>query len=272
MDQRRFEGKVALVTGAARGQGRAHALRLAGEGADVVLVDLEGPAATGSELAQAFAATVADLEGLGATVVAGGADVREVAELRSLLDPAVADLGRLDVVVANAGVVSISPTLEEDEASWERTLGVNVTGVWNTCRAALPHLIDGGRGGSIVITGSTMAVKVAPQIASYATSKHGVVGLAKVLALEFAPHSIRVNVVHPTVVDSPMLAVIAPDGMDRKQLSEHYRAVNALPTGWVQPEDIATAAAFLASDEARFITGAALPVDAGALLVSGSPR
>jgi (+)-trans-carveol dehydrogenase len=270
---RRFVDRVALVTGAARGQGRAHALRLAREGADVIATDLHEPGADAAEpLARDLAETVELVRAMGRCVVAGAADVRDATQLRGLVEAGVAQLGRLDVVVANAGIVADGGVLDESDASWDRLIAVNLTGVWHTCRAAVPHLIAGGRGGAIVMVGSTMGVKAAPQVAGYVASKHGVVGLMQTLALELAPHWIRVNVVHPTVVDSPMMAVLAPANLDREELAARYRSVHALPVGWIEPHDVSAAVAFLASDEARYVTGVSLPVDAGALLVSGSAR
>jgi SDR family mycofactocin-dependent oxidoreductase len=261
----RFAGRVALVTGASRGQGQSHAIRLAQEGADVIVTDLlpDDPVTDG------FAETVGHVQELGRRVVARSADVRDEVALRGVVDAGVAELGRLDVVVANAGVVSIAPSLDASPESWQLALDVNLTGVWHTCRASLPHLIAGGRGGSIVITGSTQAFKATPRVAAYATSKHGTIGLMKTLAIEFAEHMIRVNSVHPTTVRTPMLAQISPDGLTEEELVEHYRHVNALPVPWVESIDVSNAIAFLASDEARYINGVALPVDAGALLVGG---
>jgi NAD(P)-dependent dehydrogenase (short-subunit alcohol dehydrogenase family) len=158
--------------------------------------------------------------------------------------------------------------MEETQEGWQRTLDVNLTGVWNTCRAAIPALRDGG---AIVIVGSTQAFKASAQIPAYVASKHGVVGLAKSLALELAERMIRVNSVHPTTVFSPMIAAVAPPGLSEEELRAHYRPANALPVPWVEPVDVSNAVLFLASEEARYVTGAALPVDAGALLVSGRP-
>jgi SDR family mycofactocin-dependent oxidoreductase len=264
----RLEGRVALVTGAAGGQGRSHAVRLAEEGAHLVVTDLEGSGADGDGLA----GTAAAVEALGRRVVSGAADVRDEAQLRELLATAVGALGRLDIVVANAGVVAIKPSLEEDaEEGWRRALDVNLGGVWHTARAALPHLIAGGRGGSIVITGSTQAFKATPGVAAYAASKTGTIGLMRTLAVEFAEHMIRVNSVHPTTVWTPMLAGLAPAGLDEEELRAFYLPVNALPVPWVEAVDVSNAVVFLASDEARYVTGASLPVDAGALLVGGRP-
>ena len=262
----RFAGRVALVTGAARGQGREHAVRFAREGADLILTDLRAP----DEEPDGLAATAALVGQAGRRVAARAADVRDESMLRAAVADGVRELGRLDVAVANAGVLSVAPSLEETAEGWQRTLDVNLTGAWNTARAALPYLIEGG-GGSIVVVGSTQAFKVSANLAAYVASKHGVVGLAKALALEFAEHNVRVNSVHPTTVWTPMIADVAPAGMSEAQLRTHYRTANALPVPWIEPVDVSNAILFLASDEARYVTGASLPVDAGALLVSGRP-
>ena len=193
--------------------------------------------------------------------------MRDEESLRAVVDDGVAQLGRLDVVVANAGVVSSAPSLEVSPESWQLALDVNLTGVWHTCRVGIPHLISGGRGGAVVITGSTQAFRATPRVAAYATSKHGTVGLMKTLAAEFAEHMIRVNSVHPTMVRSPMLDEITPPNLTEDQVRAHFQVMHALPVPWVEPEDVSDAVAFLASDEARYITGVALPLDAGALLL-----
>lgn len=264
----RLAGRVALVTGAARGQGRVHAVRLAEEGADVIATDLRSPEADPEGLAQ----TAAEVEARGRRVVARAADVRDEEQMRAVVAQAVAELGRLDVVVANAGVATMQPSLDPDGGeTWRLALDVNLTGPWNTARAALPHVIEGGRGGSIVVIASTQSYKASPGMAGYAASKAGVLGLVRTLAIEFAEQMIRVNSVHPTTVWSPMLAELAPPGFDERQRRDFFRPVNALPVPWVEAEDVSNAVLFLASDEARYITGAALPVDAGALLVGGRP-
>lgn len=259
----RLAGRVALVTGAARGQGQAHAVRLAEEGADIIATDLGE-----DDLRE----TAERVRALGHKIVTRAADVRDEAQLRAAVAEGYAELGSLDVVVANAGVVSIAPSTDPDAGeTWRLALDVNLTGVWHTCRSALPHMIDGGRGGSIVITGSTQAFKSTPRVAAYAASKAGLLGLMRTLAVEFAEHMIRVNSVHPTTVWTPMLAEIAPDGLSEEELRAFYLPVNALPVPWIEAVDVSNAVVFLASDEARYITGAALPVDAGALLVGGRP-
>jgi SDR family mycofactocin-dependent oxidoreductase len=255
----RFAGKVALVTGAAQGQGRAHAVRFAQEGADVIVTDIGGV----EETAAAVAAT-------GRRFFARDADVRDAAALRAVVDAGVEELGGLDAVVANAGVIKVTPTLDDDaDEIWKRTIDVNLTGTWNTCRATLPHLVARG-GGAIVIAGSTQAVRPTSMVSAYAASKHGLVGLVKTLGLEFAEHRVRVNIVHPTTVRTPMLSSLAPDLSEQEQ-AELFDYVNALPVPWVEPEDVSEAILFLASDAARYVTGAQLPVDAGALLCGPRP-
>ena len=272
----RVEGKVAFITGAARGQGRSHAVRLAQEGADIIAVDLAGqvasvpyPMATPEDLDQ----TVKEVEALDRRIVARQADVRDYAALKSALDEGVAQLGRLDIVCANAGIASFGPADELDETTWRDMIDINLTGMWHTCKAAIPHLVEGGRGGSIVITSSDAGLKGFPNLAHYVSAKHGVVGLMRTLALELAPHMIRVNSLHPTSVNTDMIQnaptyeLFAPDLAEKdrtkERLTERFQAMNALPIPWVEPVDISNAVLFLASDEARYITGVPLPVDAG---------
>lgn len=262
----RLAGKVAFVTGAARGQGRSHVVRFAEEGADIIATDIVGP-----DQDEDFAQTVKLVEATGRRIVAIGADVRDESRLEHAVAQGIDRFGRLDVAVANAGVIFVEPTLEATEEKWRLTLDVNVTGAFHAARAALPPMIEGARGGAIVITGSTMAHKATPSIAAYATSKHAIIGLTKVLAIEFAPHNIRVNSVHPTTVNTGMLDSITPGGLANEEIQDYYKnVVNALPVAWVEPVDVSNAIVFLVSEEARYITGVALPVDAGALLVSGS--
>jgi (+)-trans-carveol dehydrogenase len=225
------------------------------------------PPATEEDLAE----TVRQVEKLDRRIVATKADVRDVAALQAAVDDGVAQLGRLDIVSANAGVFEVGPALEVTEATWENIIGTNLTGVWNTCKVALPHIIAGGRGGSIVLTSSTAGLRGAPNMVHYAASKHGVVGVMRVLANEFAEHSIRVNTVHPTGVDTDMIqnrkvwGLFNPADPDptRESAEPIFQSTNALPIPWVQTVDISNAVLFLASDEARYITGVTLPVDAG---------
>jgi SDR family mycofactocin-dependent oxidoreductase len=274
----KLEGKVAFITGAARGQGRSHAIRLAQEGADIIAIDIcedmpgmPYPGATEADLAE----TVKEVEALDRRIVAHKADVRDYAGLKAALDDGVAQLGRLDIVSANAGIGS-SPYLTQDleEATWQDMVDVNLTGVWHTAKASIPHLIAGGRGGALILTSSAAGLKAYPNITHYVSAKHGVVGLMRTLALELAPHSIRVNSIHPTQVDTTMIQNEATWRLFRPDL-EHptaedfapaSQAMNALPIPWVEPVDISNALLFLASDEARYITGVALPVDAGCVI------
>jgi SDR family mycofactocin-dependent oxidoreductase len=275
----RVEGKVAFITGAARGQGRSNALRLAEEGAAIIAVDIcdsvpgtPYPGSTPADLDE----TVSLVEQAGGIIRAAIADVRDVGVLRDVLDRYVPELGRLDIVNANAGILLPSrPSTELSERAWQDMIDINLTGVWHTAKVAIPHLISGGRGGSITLTGSAAALQGYPNIAHYVSAKHGLVGLMRSLALELGQHWIRVNSIHPTQVNTAMtinpstFRVFRPDIPD-PQIEDFIpasRALHALPTPWVEPVDISNALVFLASDEARYITGVALPVDAGNLLV-----
>lgn len=273
----RVQGKVAFITGAARSQGRSHAVRLAEEGADIIAVDVPEavpslsayPLATDEDLAE----TVKRVEALDRRIVAHKADVRDSAALKAALDDGVAQLGRLDIVVANAGIYQVSPALELDDAAWQETIGINLTGVWHTVKASLPHLIDGG-GGSIILTSSVLGLRGGANSVHYSTAKHGIVGIMRSVASEFAQHRVRVNSVHPTLVNTIMIqneqvwGLFEPDNPNptRESATPVFQTINSLPVPWVEPVDISNAVLFLASDEARYITGVTLPVDAGALL------
>lgn len=264
----RVEGKVALITGAARGMGRAHAVRLAGEGADVVLVDVCAPLpsvaydpATPADLEE----TVALVEKAGRRAVAARLDVRDLEALRAAVDGAVADLGRLDVIVANAGICvprawdQVTPQIFED------TMSTNVTGVWNTVMAGAPHLVEAG-GGSIVLVSSAAGIKVQPFMVPYTASKFAVRGMAKAFAAELAKHHIRVNSLHPTGVATPMgsgdmQAVLGAAMAGDQRLGMMF--ANMLPVEITQPEDVADSVLFLASDESRYVTAHELAPDAG---------
>lgn len=276
----KLKGKVAFVTGAARGQGRSHAIELAKEGADIIAIDIAHdlpdlglgyPMGTSEELAE----TAAAVEQLDRRIFTAEVDVRDGAGLKRALDAGVAELGRLDVVAANAGVGATSvPTYEIEDDIWEKTLAINLTGVWKTCKAAVPHLIAGGDGGSIILTSSIAGLRGYPGIGAYVSAKHGVVGLMRVLASELAQHSIRVNSVHPTQVDTPMIRneamyhLFCPDKED--PTLEDFTAVStsmhALPVPWAEVLDISRALVFLASEDSRLITGVPLPIDAGLLI------
>jgi SDR family mycofactocin-dependent oxidoreductase len=274
----RVAGKVAFITGAARGQGRSHAIRLAQEGADIIAVDIceDVPGipyagATEADLAE----TVKQVEALDRRIVAAKADVRDYAGLKSALDDGVAQLGRLDIVSANAGIGTAPVSAwEMEESIWQTMLDINLTGVWHTTKATIPHLIEGNRGGSIILTSSAAGLQAYPSIAHYVSAKHGVVGLMRALALELAPYFIRVNSLHPTQVDTPMIQneptwrLFRPDLEHPTQadFAPASQAMNALPIPWVDPVDISNAVLYLASDESRYVTGVTLPVDAGAVI------
>jgi (+)-trans-carveol dehydrogenase len=274
----RLEGKVAFITGAARGQGRSHAIRLAQEGADIIAVDIcedvanvPYPGPSEADLAD----TVKQVEALDRRIVATKVDVRDLSALRKAVDDGVSQLGRLDIVSANAGISS-APHAASDIAEdvWRDMIDINLTGVWHTTKVTIPHLIAGGRGGSIILTSSAAGLKAYENVAHYVSAKHGVVGLMRTLALELAPHNIRVNSIHPTQVDTDMIMNDATyklfrpdlDAPTREDFEPASQAMNALPIPWVEPIDISNALLFLASDEARYITGVPLPVDAGCLV------
>jgi (+)-trans-carveol dehydrogenase len=274
----RVEGKVAFITGAGRGQGRSHAVRLAQEGADIVAIDIchdvDGalPMATADDLAE----TVKLVEALDRRIVARQADVRDFDAVKAAVDAGVEELGRLDIVLANAGIASVAGPVEVMSAdSWKNTIDINLTGLWHTARAAVPHLIAGGQGGSIVLTSSVAGLKAMPGMSGYVSAKHGVIGLMRTLAVELGQHRIRVNTVLPTNVNTPMFMNEGAFKLFRPDMEnpgpDDVAAVIAqfmhvLPVGWVEPEDISNAILFLVSDEGRYITGVTLPVDAGALI------
>jgi SDR family mycofactocin-dependent oxidoreductase len=272
----RLEGKVAFITGAARGQGRAHAIRFAEEGADVIAVDalvdvasIGYPMATRDDLDE----TVRQVEAHGRRIVAAQADVRDGPGLQKVLDDAVAALGRLDVVVANAGVASFAQAEDISDAMWDDMIDINLSGVFRTVRAAIPHLKRTGDGGAIVLIGSVGGLRGIANIAHYSAAKFGLVGLMKVLALELAPAGVRVNVVHPTNVDTTMIhnpslyGLLFPDRdpatVTREEAREVMSAMTVLPVGWVDPADVTEAILYLVSATGRYVTGIELPVDAG---------
>ncbi len=273
----RLKDKVAFVTGAARGQGRSHAIRLAEEGADIIAIDICAqvdsvpfPMATPEDLAE----TVEAVEALDRRIIATQADVRDYGAVKSAVDAGVAELGRLDIVAANAGIASYAESVDLEEQTWQDVVDTNLTGVWHAAKAAIPHIRAGGRGGSIILTSSTAGLMAYPHLSHYTAAKHGVVGLMKTLALELAPDMIRVNTVNPTSVNTPMiqnqptytLFLGGKADATREEAQAAFETMNALPIPWVEAVDISNAIVFLASDEARYITGVALPVDAGTLI------
>jgi (+)-trans-carveol dehydrogenase len=271
----RVAGKVALVTGAARGQGRSHAVRLAEEGADIIAIDVcrqyqsvPYPMSTPEDLQE----TARQIEALDRRVYAVQADVTDRDGLDTAVRAGIAELGRLDIVCANAGIASYGLSWELSPLEWDQMIEVNLTGVWNTMRAAVPHMIEQGQGGSLIFTSSTGGIVSIPQASHYSSAKRGVVGLAKSLVQELGPHMIRVNTVHPTGVDTDMVHNDYTYGLflpgvktGTKELAAPiFVNQNAIPVPWVDPRDISNAVLFLASDESRYVTGCELTVDAGA--------
>ena len=271
----RLHGKTALITGAARGIGRAQAVRFAQEGADIVALDICGPVDT----VIIPHSTPGDLDETARLVTEAGArvhtevvDVRDLSAMRAAADRGAEQFGGLDIVCATAGITSRAAAVDMDENAWRTMLDVNLTGVWHTCRVTAPHLIARG-GGAMVLTNSIAGMRGLVGVAHYTAAKHGVTGLMRSLAHELAPHGIRVNCVHPTNVDTPMIQNEAVSSAFRPELdrpptraefAEAARTMNLLAVPWVEPVDVANATLFLASDEARYITAVNLPVDAGA--------
>jgi SDR family mycofactocin-dependent oxidoreductase len=267
-----LDGRVAFITGAARGQGRSHAVRLASEGADIIAIDIcrniasnQYDLATPDDLDE----TVRLVEKQNRRVVAAPADVRDRARLGAVLDDAVAALGRLDIVIANAGIAPMSFDDDdiEGDAAFRDVIDVNLIGVWNTCRVSIPHLMAGGRGGAMVLTSSTAGIKGYAGSTSgavgYTAAKHGIVGIMRTLANDLAPHRIRVNTVHPTGVNTLMAVNPVMQQWIAEDPSRGEHMNNPLPVEVLEPEDISDAVAFLVSDAARYVTGVMLPVDAG---------
>lgn len=274
----RLDGKVVFITGVARGQGRSHAIRFAEEGADIIGIDVvepiagsTSPPATQAEMDE----TVAAVEALDRRIIATKADVRSLAQLKKAVDDGVAQLGRLDIVIANAGVSTfMGPAESLSEEAFVDMVDINLTGVWRSCAAAIPHIKAGGTGGSVIMTSSVAGLMPYANVGHYVAAKHGVVGLMRTMAVELAPHQIRVNSIHPTTVDTPMVNNEATFKLFRPDLEnptaddfvEAAKVMNALPIGWVDAVDISNAMVWLASDEARYVTGVTLPVDAGAFI------
>src|SRR5215217_4009723 len=252
----RVEGKVAFITGAARGQGRAHAVRLAQEGADIIAVDIckqidsvQIPLSTPEDLAE-----TADLvKGLNRRIYTAEVDTRDFDALKAAVDAGVEQLGRLDIIVANAGIGNGGATLDKtSEGDWTDMIDVNLGGVWKTVKAGVPHILAVGRGGSIVLTSSVGGLKAYPHTGHYIAAKHGVVGLMRTFAVELGQHSIRVNSVHPTNVNTPMfmnegtMKLFRPDleNPGPEDLKPAAQFMHVLPVGWVEPIDISNAVLF----------------------------
>ena len=277
-----LDGKVAFITGAARGQGRSHALALAREGADIVALDIGRdafesvpyPLGTEAELDE----TLAAVEALGRRALKGVADVRDLAQIQAVVDTALETFDGIDIVCANAGIGSFFVSWEITSQQWQDMIDVNLTGVFNTTRATLPSMIERGEGGSLVLTSSTAGLIGYAHTAHYTAAKHGVIGLMKVLAQELGPHRIRVNAVCPTTVNTPLVVndatfqLFAPDVSNptADDVREAFAGLNSLPDlPWIEPEDVSEAVVWLCSDAARYVTGLAMPIDAGNTVKKG---
>lgn len=270
----RLEGKVAFITGAARGMGRAHAVRLAQEGADIIATDLardepdiDYRQGTPEDLQE----TVRLVEAEGRRIIARTADVRDQAALDAVVAEGTEAFGGIDILVSNAGISNQSGVLELTDEQWQTLLSVNLVGAWHAIKAVGPGMIERGKGGSIVIISSTAGLVGAPNQAHYTASKHGLQGLAATTANELGQHGIRVNTVNPGMVNTEMamnerlLKAYIPDVAEptMDDVARVFGGLALLPVAWVEPEDVSNAVLFLASDEARFVTGVSIPVDAG---------
>ena len=264
----RVAGKVALITGAARGQGRAHALRLADEGADVIVVDVCAPlpsVAYDSATPEDLDETVRQVEKTGRRVISGIVDIRDLAALRAIVDDAAGRLGRLDVVVANAGICVPKAWDQVTRQIFDDTISTNVTGTWNTVMAGAPHLVAAG-GGSVILISSAAGLKVQPFMIPYTTSKFAVRGMAKAFAAELAKDGIRVNSVHPTGVNTPMGSGRMQEELGAAMAGDQRLGamfMNMMPVDITEPADVADTVLFLASDESKFITAHEIAPDAG---------
>jgi len=269
----RVEGKIAFVSGAGRGQGRSHAVRLAEEGADIIAVDICAPVESvtyGMSTEADLAETARLVESLDRRIVTAAADVRDFDRLQSVLESGREELGGIDIVVANAGIASYAAGHEITEAAFDEMIDIDLKGVWHTLKAAVPHLIE-QQSGSIVICASAAGVIGPPGLAHYVAAKHGAIGLMRAFANELGASMIRVNAVCPTQVDTPMIMhdeiyrMFRPDldAPTKEDIVEVSTNMNLIPVPWVDVRDVSNAVLFLASDEARYITGTALPVDAG---------
>lgn len=271
-----FEGRVVFVTGAARGQGRSHAVRFAEEGADVIALDIakdsietvEYELGTEAELDE----TIALIERSGRRAIKGVADVRNLEEVQAVVDRGLAEFGKIDIVLANAGIGTWGVGWELSAQMWQEMIDVNLTGVWNATRAALPSMVERGEGGCLVLTSSAAGINGYVSTAHYTAAKHGVVGLTKVLAQELGAHDIRVNCVCPTTVNSKMVdndatfRLFRPDlenpGQD--DVRDIFAGLNVIPDlPWIEPSDVTEAILWLASSRSQYVTGIALPIDAG---------
>lgn len=271
----RVSGKVALVTGAARGQGRSHAIELAKEGAAIVATDVgvgtlpgvEYPVGTSEELEE----TARMVREVGGKIVIAEADTRDADAVQAVVDAGIAEFGYIDVVVANAGVFTWGAAAELSWPDWHTVVDINLNGTWNTVRAVLPSMIARGKGGSIMMTASQIATRGQSNAVAYAASKAGIVGMMRALAAELAQHNIRVNTIHPSTVYSPMILnepvykVFRPDleNPGVEEMEAELRPFHMLPVAALDPIDVSHAVVYLASDESRYVTSLRFAIDAG---------
>jgi (+)-trans-carveol dehydrogenase len=271
----RLTNKVALISGVARGQGRSHALRLVAEGASVIGFDglctydtVPYKQATQEDLDE----TVQLIEEAGGKVYAGRADVRERGQIEQIIKEGTAEIGPGDIVIANAGIgINSRPFWEVSQQEWDDVIAVCLTGVWNTVSAAVPSMIAAGNGGSVIITSSAAAIKAAPQLAAYIAAKTGVIGMMRSMASDLAPHRIRINCIAPTavptdfVLNDRLYQIFSPNSPEPnlEDAKKVMRGMHPLGEPWVEPQDVSAAVAYLASDEARYVTGIVLPIDLG---------
>lgn len=270
----RLDGKVAFITGAARGQGRSHAIRMAEEGCDIIGIDIcEDIASVPYELGtwEELEETAAEVEKHDRRVVIQKADVRDRDSLIAAVEKGTSELGRLDVVVANSGIWSSSPFVDLTDEMYSDMIDVQMNGPYNTCKATVPYLLEQDEGGSIIIISSTAGLKGFPNQAHYNMAKHAVIGLSRTLANELAPKFIRANTIHPSstftkMIDNPAIWEVFAPGVENPteaDFGDTFAALNLLPVPWAQPVDISHAVVYLASDESRYVTGIRLPVDSG---------
>lgn len=272
----RVANKVALVTGAAKGMGRSHCVRLAEEGADIVAVDhcrqedgVQYPMGTPEDLAE----TAALVEKLGRRAITSQTDIRDLDALTAVVADARKELGSLDIVVANAGISTLGAAWELTPAQWQAVLDTNLTGTWNTVKAAVPAMIEQGTGGAVVLVSSAAGIRGFGGMGHYSASKAGIIGLMQTLAQELGPHSIRVNTVNPGLINTDMsmnpalISQFLPDTPNPTQedIAQAYKGLTLLPEPWLEPVDVSNAVLWLTSDEGRYITGITVPVDGGQL-------
>lgn len=278
---RPLDGRVALVTGAARGQGRAHALRLANDGADIIAIDICGPVSDSitypSSTSEQFAQLVRDVEATGQEILARPVDVRDLAALQQVVGEGLERFGRLDVLVVNAGVLSWGRLFELTEEQWDTVIAVNLSGAWRTVRAAVPAMIEAGNGGSIIMVSSVAGLKATPGNGHYSASKHGMVGITNALALEVGEFGIRVNSIHPYSIDTPMIEhdammeIFAKHPAFLHSFAPMPLRPSSLPAagltdqGFMTPEDVANVVAWLASDDSKTLSGSQLAIDRGVM-------